>query len=178
MYCDSSCSWSCLLSGPQSMMKEDCLQINLPTHMDSCTRPRPVHLYPSMPLSPPGQTIACYSWCWQWDLCDVTSCLLQVALLWQRLLSLLLPLQRVARAVERPELWAEVLRASHTFKLLCLKALGALPHPESHILLILPPHFTTAVELRVQGPPNTGTTPVLQRKLLTYLGLTSIISIF
>uniref|UniRef100_A0A3B4YYX7 Mothers against decapentaplegic homolog n=1 Tax=Stegastes partitus TaxID=144197 RepID=A0A3B4YYX7_9TELE len=48
-----------LLSGPQSLIKEefmqDCLQIDLPPHTDPYSQPRPGSMYPSMPLSPPGQ---------------------------------------------------------------------------------------------------------------------------
>lgn len=36
---------------------QDCLQIDLPPHADPYNQPRPVSVYPSMPLSPPGQTI-------------------------------------------------------------------------------------------------------------------------
>lgn len=48
-------------SGPQSLIKEefmqDCLQIDLPPHTDPYSQPRPVSVYPSMPLSPPGGTV-------------------------------------------------------------------------------------------------------------------------
>lgn len=47
-------------SGPQPLIKEefiqDCLQIDLPPHPDPYAQARPVSMYPSMPLSPPGQT--------------------------------------------------------------------------------------------------------------------------
>lgn len=50
----------CPPSGPHPLIKEefiqDCLQIDLPPHPDPYTRARPVSMYPSMPLSPPGQT--------------------------------------------------------------------------------------------------------------------------
>lgn len=50
-----------LPSGPHSLIKEefmqDCLQIDLPPHTDPYNQPRPVSVYPSMPLSPPGQTV-------------------------------------------------------------------------------------------------------------------------
>uniref|UniRef100_A0A8C4EE11 Mothers against decapentaplegic homolog n=1 Tax=Dicentrarchus labrax TaxID=13489 RepID=A0A8C4EE11_DICLA len=47
-------------AGPQSLIKEefmqDCLQIDLPPHSDPYSQPRPVSMYPSMPLSPPGSS--------------------------------------------------------------------------------------------------------------------------
>ncbi|XP_042338288.1 mothers against decapentaplegic homolog 4-like, partial [Plectropomus leopardus] len=47
-------------TGPQSLIKEefmqDCLQIDLPPHSDPYSQPRPVSMYPSMPLSPPGSS--------------------------------------------------------------------------------------------------------------------------
>ena len=36
---------------------QDCLQLDLPPHPDPYSQPRPVSIYPSMPLSPPGQTV-------------------------------------------------------------------------------------------------------------------------
>ncbi|XP_021168321.2 mothers against decapentaplegic homolog 4 [Fundulus heteroclitus] len=47
-------------TGPQSLIKEefmqDCLQLDLPPHTDLYgDQPRPVAMYPSMPLSPPGR---------------------------------------------------------------------------------------------------------------------------
>lgn len=36
---------------------QDCLQIDLPPHTDPYSQPCPVSMYPSMPLSPPGQTV-------------------------------------------------------------------------------------------------------------------------
>uniref|UniRef100_A0A3P8T2H2 Mothers against decapentaplegic homolog n=1 Tax=Amphiprion percula TaxID=161767 RepID=A0A3P8T2H2_AMPPE len=53
----------CLPSGPQSLIKEefmqDCLQIDLPPHADPYSQPHPGSMYPSMPLSPPGQVFRC-----------------------------------------------------------------------------------------------------------------------
>ncbi|XP_036930429.1 mothers against decapentaplegic homolog 4-like isoform X3 [Acanthopagrus latus] len=47
-------------AGPQSLIKEefmqDCLQLDLPPHPDPYSQPRPVSIYPSMPLSPPGSS--------------------------------------------------------------------------------------------------------------------------
>ncbi|KAM9353595.1 mothers against decapentaplegic homolog 4-like [Symphorus nematophorus] len=47
-------------AGPQSLIKEefmqDCLQIDLPPHTVPYTQPRPLSMYPSMPLSPPGSS--------------------------------------------------------------------------------------------------------------------------
>lgn len=47
-------------TGPQSLIKEEfmqeCLQIDLPPHADPYGHPRPVGMYPSMPLSPPGSS--------------------------------------------------------------------------------------------------------------------------
>ncbi|XP_039973017.1 mothers against decapentaplegic homolog 4-like isoform X2 [Xiphias gladius] len=47
-------------AAPQSLIKEefiqDCLQIDLPPHPDPYNQPRPVSMYPSMPLSPPGSS--------------------------------------------------------------------------------------------------------------------------
>ncbi|KAM4735859.1 mothers against decapentaplegic homolog 4-like [Anableps anableps] len=47
-------------TGPQALIKEefmqDCLQLDLPPHADPYGQPRPVSMYPSMPLSPPGRT--------------------------------------------------------------------------------------------------------------------------
>ncbi|XP_074539289.1 mothers against decapentaplegic homolog 4-like [Halichoeres trimaculatus] len=46
--------------GPHSVIKEefmqDCLQLDLPPHTDPYNQPRPVSMYPSMPLSPPGSS--------------------------------------------------------------------------------------------------------------------------
>ncbi|TMS01253.1 Mothers against decapentaplegic-like protein 4, partial [Larimichthys crocea] len=47
-------------TGPQVLVKEefmqDCLQIDLPPHADPYSQPRPVSMYPSMPLSPLGSS--------------------------------------------------------------------------------------------------------------------------
>ncbi|XP_068612742.1 mothers against decapentaplegic homolog 4-like [Brachionichthys hirsutus] len=47
-------------TGSQSLVKEefmqDCLQIDLPPHNDPYSQPRPLSMYPSMPLSPPALT--------------------------------------------------------------------------------------------------------------------------
>uniref|UniRef100_A0A3Q3ADG2 Mothers against decapentaplegic homolog n=1 Tax=Kryptolebias marmoratus TaxID=37003 RepID=A0A3Q3ADG2_KRYMA len=47
--------------GPQSLIKEefmqDCLQLDLPPHPDLYSQPRPASMYPSMPLSPPGECL-------------------------------------------------------------------------------------------------------------------------
>ncbi|XP_040900921.1 mothers against decapentaplegic homolog 4-like [Toxotes jaculatrix] len=47
-------------TGPQSLIKEefvqDCLQIDLPPHPDPYNQPRPVDMYPSMPLSSSGSS--------------------------------------------------------------------------------------------------------------------------
>lgn len=46
-------------SGPQAVIKEeflqDCLQLDLPPPSDPYAQPRPLTMYPSMPLSPPGE---------------------------------------------------------------------------------------------------------------------------
>ncbi|XP_060937642.1 mothers against decapentaplegic homolog 4-like [Limanda limanda] len=45
-------------AGPQTLIKEEfiqeCLKIDLPPHPDPYSRPRPVNVFPSMHLSPPG----------------------------------------------------------------------------------------------------------------------------
>ncbi|XP_054478182.1 mothers against decapentaplegic homolog 4-like [Anoplopoma fimbria] len=47
-------------AGPPSLIKEefmqDCLQVDLPPHSDPYSQPRPLSMYPSMPLSPPGSS--------------------------------------------------------------------------------------------------------------------------
>ncbi|XP_027868152.1 mothers against decapentaplegic homolog 4-like isoform X1 [Xiphophorus couchianus] len=47
-------------TGPQAVIKEeflqDCLQLDLPPPSDPYAQPRPLTMYPSMPLSPPGRT--------------------------------------------------------------------------------------------------------------------------
>nr|XP_019963809.1 PREDICTED: mothers against decapentaplegic homolog 4-like isoform X3 [Paralichthys olivaceus] len=49
--------------GPHTLIKEefiqDCLKIELPPHSDPYNQPRPVNMYPSMPLSPPGSSSMC-----------------------------------------------------------------------------------------------------------------------
>ncbi|XP_034466630.1 mothers against decapentaplegic homolog 4-like isoform X1 [Hippoglossus hippoglossus] len=49
--------------GPQTLIKEefiqDCVKIDLPPHPDPYDQPRPVNVYPSMPLSPPGCSSVC-----------------------------------------------------------------------------------------------------------------------
>nr|XP_020474367.1 mothers against decapentaplegic homolog 4-like [Monopterus albus] len=47
-------------TAPQPLIKDefiqDCLQIDLPSRPDTYSQPRPVGMYPSMPLSPPGNS--------------------------------------------------------------------------------------------------------------------------
>ncbi|XP_053287669.1 mothers against decapentaplegic homolog 4 [Pleuronectes platessa] len=49
--------------GPQTLIKEEfiqeCVKIDLPPHPDPYNQPRPVNVYPSMPLSPPGRSSLC-----------------------------------------------------------------------------------------------------------------------
>lgn len=64
---------------------QECLQIDLPPHADPYGHPRPVGMYPSMPLSPPGQ---CAAPCCQSqsarrrDAVVTPSCFLQAAAPW------------------------------------------------------------------------------------------------
>lgn len=64
---------------------QDCLQIDLPPHTDPYSQPRPVSVYPSMPLSPPGETAPQTrpGSCSDGASCHDLSCLLQAAAPWR-----------------------------------------------------------------------------------------------
>ncbi len=60
---------------------QDCLHIDLPPHTDPYHPSRPVGMYPSMPLSPPGQTVAAFCFMCKSNVVafDALLCLLQAA---------------------------------------------------------------------------------------------------
>lgn len=124
---------------------QDCLQIDLPPHTDPYSQPRPVSVYPSMPLSPPGETVLQTrpGSCSDGASCHDLSCLLQAAAPWRP----------PPPAVVGPE-GEEELRAPASFRSHRLKTTEATPPHLTQTRPTPPPPHTS------RAPPTL--VPVLQ----------------